>query len=56
MRGDGAEPGADLDRYGGLLQHRRCHDPGRRSAERYHRVESGCQKRCKLAALLRNRR
>lgn len=48
MRGDGAESSADLDRYGGLLQYRRCHDAGRRSAKCHHRFQSRCQKRCEL--------
>jgi len=29
VRGDAAEPGPNLDRYGGLLQHRRRHDTDR---------------------------
>lgn len=42
VRGDGTESRTDLDRYGGLLQHRRRHDANRRSAKCHHSIEFGC--------------
>lgn len=36
-----SSPRADVD--GHFFEHRRCHDPGRRSPERHHRLEQGCR-------------
>lgn len=47
VRGDGVEPGPDLDRHGGLLQYRRRDDAGWRSAECHHRFQQRRQERRK---------